>query len=220
MLIEDKASDTQLIQELIAEGLHAVTRYQPQSDKVIRMHAQTAMIENGFMHLPDAARWLAQYLHELTSFPNGRYDDRSTRRRSRWTGSSAATAPAPMLGSSIVPAACRGASPKAGAGLSHPPPRPACRRAGPVVFGPPPVGGRRRHGRRDGVRRRTAAARRLGQGRGRRPGRSSRWRGRVSKPRAALIAARQLDKRDMLFSTIPATGGGTGMSEAADELCF
>jgi hypothetical protein len=29
-LIEDKASGTQLIQELVAEGLHAVTRYQPQ----------------------------------------------------------------------------------------------------------------------------------------------------------------------------------------------
>ena len=33
VLIEDKASGTQLIQELVAEGLHAVTRYQPQSDR-------------------------------------------------------------------------------------------------------------------------------------------------------------------------------------------
>jgi predicted phage terminase large subunit-like protein len=75
VLIEDKASGTQLIQELVAEGLHAVTRYQRQSDKVMRMHAQTAMIENGFVHLPSAAPWLAQYLHELTTFPNGRRDD-------------------------------------------------------------------------------------------------------------------------------------------------
>jgi len=75
VLIEDKASGTQLIQELIAEGLYAVTRYQPQFDKVMRMHAQTAMIENGFVHLPDAAPWLAQYLHEITTFPNGRHDD-------------------------------------------------------------------------------------------------------------------------------------------------
>jgi predicted phage terminase large subunit-like protein len=75
VLIEDKASGTQLIQELIAEGLYAVTRYQPQSDKVMRMHAQTAMIENGFVHLPDVAPWLAQYLHEMTTFPNGRHDD-------------------------------------------------------------------------------------------------------------------------------------------------
>ena len=58
MLIEDKASGTQLIQELVAAGLYAVTRYQPQSDKVMRIHAQTAMIANGFVHLPDAAPWL------------------------------------------------------------------------------------------------------------------------------------------------------------------
>ena len=29
VLIEDKASGTQLIQELITDGCHAVTRYQP-----------------------------------------------------------------------------------------------------------------------------------------------------------------------------------------------
>jgi len=75
VLIEDKASGTQLIQELIQEGLHAVTRYQPQSDKIMRMHAQTAMIENGFVHLPKEAGWLAEYLHELTVFPNGKHDD-------------------------------------------------------------------------------------------------------------------------------------------------
>ena len=38
------------------------------------MHAQTAMIENGFVHLPDAAPWLGQYLHELTVFPHGKHD--------------------------------------------------------------------------------------------------------------------------------------------------
>jgi phage terminase large subunit-like protein len=37
VLIEDKASGTQLIQELVQEGLHAVTRYQPQSDKIVRI---------------------------------------------------------------------------------------------------------------------------------------------------------------------------------------
>jgi predicted phage terminase large subunit-like protein len=75
VLIEDKASGIQLIQELIGEGLHAVTRYQPQTDKIMRMHAQTAMIENGFVRVPDSAPWLAPYLHELTVFPNGKHDD-------------------------------------------------------------------------------------------------------------------------------------------------
>ena len=63
VLIEDKASGTQLIQELIADGLYAVTRYQPQFDKVMRMHAQTAMIENGFVLIPETTPWLAEYLH-------------------------------------------------------------------------------------------------------------------------------------------------------------
>src|SRR6266849_5618495 len=75
VLIEDKASGTQLIQELIADGFHRVTRYKPECDKIMRLHAQTAIIENGFVHLPDAASWLAEYLHEMTVFPKGKHDD-------------------------------------------------------------------------------------------------------------------------------------------------
>ena len=41
------------------------------------MHAQTAMIENGFVHLPREAGWRAEYLHELTLFPSGKYDDQA-----------------------------------------------------------------------------------------------------------------------------------------------
>jgi predicted phage terminase large subunit-like protein len=75
VLIEDKASGTQLIQELIADGCHGVTLYQPDCDKVMRLHAQTAMIENGFVHIPESAPWLVEYLHEMTVFPNGKHDD-------------------------------------------------------------------------------------------------------------------------------------------------
>jgi predicted phage terminase large subunit-like protein len=75
VLIEDKASGTQLIQELIEEGCHAVTRYQPTTDKVMRLHAQTATIENGFVVIPETAPWLAEYLHEMTVFPKGKHDD-------------------------------------------------------------------------------------------------------------------------------------------------
>ena len=69
-MIEDKASGTQLIQDLIAEGCHGVTRYQPTEEKTIRVHAQTAVIENGFVHLPETAPWLAEYLHELDQEKN------------------------------------------------------------------------------------------------------------------------------------------------------
>ena len=75
MLIEDKASGTQLIQELIADGCHAVRRYQPTTDKIMRLNAQTGVIENGFVHIPETAPWLAEYLHEMTVFPNGKHDD-------------------------------------------------------------------------------------------------------------------------------------------------
>jgi predicted phage terminase large subunit-like protein len=75
ILIEDKASGTQLIQDLIEEGLSKVVRIAPEGDKIMRLHAQTATIENGFVHIPTSAHWLADFLHELTVFPNGRYDD-------------------------------------------------------------------------------------------------------------------------------------------------
>jgi predicted phage terminase large subunit-like protein len=75
VLIEDKASGTQLIQELITDGFHPVTGYKPECDKVMRLHAQTTMIESGFVHIPDEAPWLAEYLHEMTIFPKGKHDD-------------------------------------------------------------------------------------------------------------------------------------------------
>jgi predicted phage terminase large subunit-like protein len=75
ILIEDRASGTQLIQDLIADGLHHVSRYEPQSDKVMRMHSVTSTIENGFVYIPAQAYWLPEYLHELAVFPNGKYDD-------------------------------------------------------------------------------------------------------------------------------------------------
>jgi predicted phage terminase large subunit-like protein len=75
VLIEDKASGTQLIQELVMDGCHAVTSYTPDCDKIMRLHAQTALIENGFVYVPQSAPWLAEYLHEMTVFPKGKHDD-------------------------------------------------------------------------------------------------------------------------------------------------
>src|SRR5271155_5153841 len=50
-------------------------RHAPNGDKVMRLPAQTATIENGFVFLPDEAPWLADYLAEMTAFPAGRHDD-------------------------------------------------------------------------------------------------------------------------------------------------
>jgi predicted phage terminase large subunit-like protein len=77
IVIEDKASGTQLIQDLKFDGLPGITEYKPPpgTDKVMRLHAQTAMFENGLVFLPRAAPWLADYVHELTGFPGTRHDD-------------------------------------------------------------------------------------------------------------------------------------------------
>jgi predicted phage terminase large subunit-like protein len=77
VLIEDQASGTQLIQELVRDGLHSVRKYKPEHDKVMRLRAQTATIENGFVFLPREAPWLADYLHELITFPNAKHCDQA-----------------------------------------------------------------------------------------------------------------------------------------------
>lgn len=75
VLIEDKSSGTQLIQESVSEGMHVVKGCTPTTDKTMRMHAVTSTIENGFVHLPDKAPWLGEYLLEITTFPASKYTD-------------------------------------------------------------------------------------------------------------------------------------------------
>jgi predicted phage terminase large subunit-like protein len=77
ILIEDKASGTQLIQDLQAEGVLHVTPYDPPpgSDKLIRLYSQSAEFENGRVLLPSSASWLDEYIGELTAFPGSKYDD-------------------------------------------------------------------------------------------------------------------------------------------------
>src|SRR6185437_710385 len=85
VLIEDKASGTQLIQELRDEP-YSVRAIKPEGDKVMRAVAQTALIENGFVHVPVSAPWLDDYLQELGSFPFAKYDDQvdSTAQALKW----------------------------------------------------------------------------------------------------------------------------------------
>lgn len=76
ILIEDKASGTQLIQDLKHEGFYNIKPYEPMgNDKVMRLHAQTAAIENGQVFLPKEAPWLSDYIREMTTFPGSKYDD-------------------------------------------------------------------------------------------------------------------------------------------------
>lgn len=75
ILIEDKSSGIQLIQELRDEGVSSVKPCSPLRDKVMRLVAQTPTVESGFVFLPKEAPWVDAFLDELTIFPNGRHDD-------------------------------------------------------------------------------------------------------------------------------------------------
>ena len=44
-------------------------------DKVMSMHSVSVMVENGFVHVPTQADWLAQYVHEMA------VEDRSLSKR-------------------------------------------------------------------------------------------------------------------------------------------
>ena len=63
-----------LIQDLHRENIYAFG-IDPDGDKLLRMEAQTALIEAGAVHLPANAPWLDEFKKEVLSFPKGRHDD-------------------------------------------------------------------------------------------------------------------------------------------------
>ena len=86
VLIEDRASGTQLLQELRHEGMSSVTRCDSLMDKKIRMSTASNLIENGKVYLPEKAPWLPAYIHEIVTFDNGKHDDQvdSTSQALNW----------------------------------------------------------------------------------------------------------------------------------------
>ena len=74
LLIEKKGSGLSLIQDLARQNIHAIGIH-PDSDKIMRMAAQTSPIEAGAVHLPMTASWLDEFRKEILSFPKSRHDD-------------------------------------------------------------------------------------------------------------------------------------------------
>jgi predicted phage terminase large subunit-like protein len=74
LLIEDKGSGSALIQNL---RYRSISPYEvlPVGDKVMRMSAQSATIENGEVFLPIRAPWLDAFRTEVLAFPHGVHDD-------------------------------------------------------------------------------------------------------------------------------------------------
>jgi predicted phage terminase large subunit-like protein len=77
IVIEDKSSGTQLIQDLHNDRVRNVVEYKPPpgADKVMRLHACSDRFENGRVLLPRDAPWLDEYILELIGFPGTKHDD-------------------------------------------------------------------------------------------------------------------------------------------------
>lgn len=81
LLIEDKASGTQLIQMLSAQRDRHGCRFmiepiKPNTDKVSRLIGASAYIENGTLRFPQEPQpWWPEFKKELLGFPNSKYKD-------------------------------------------------------------------------------------------------------------------------------------------------
>jgi predicted phage terminase large subunit-like protein len=75
ILIEDRASGQQLIQDARRETHLPIIARNPKSDKITRFAAVSALIEAGRVELPEQAPWLADFEAELFAFPNAPHDD-------------------------------------------------------------------------------------------------------------------------------------------------
>jgi predicted phage terminase large subunit-like protein len=74
LLIEDTGVGSALIQDLALQSIHAYA-VRPVGDKVMRMSAQSAIIESGDVFLPLRAPWLEAFRTEVLAFPCGVHDD-------------------------------------------------------------------------------------------------------------------------------------------------
>ena len=75
ILIEDASSGTQLVQDLKEHDIYCVKPVRPEGDKKTRLFAQASVFESGKVYLPTNARWVDDFIHELTAFPSAKFDD-------------------------------------------------------------------------------------------------------------------------------------------------
>jgi predicted phage terminase large subunit-like protein len=73
--VEDASSGMSLLQEMQRETMIPVIAQQTISNKLGRVHAVSGLFQSGKVKLPRTAPWLAEWIEEHTSFPNGAYDD-------------------------------------------------------------------------------------------------------------------------------------------------
>lgn len=74
ILIEDKANGSAVIDSLQSE-YDSIIPVTPAGGKESRVNASSRVIRQGRVYLPRSALWLESFIHEFTSFPNGKHDD-------------------------------------------------------------------------------------------------------------------------------------------------
>lgn len=79
VLIEDKASGVQLIQDLQFETPYNIVATDPtgEGDKLVRFNAETSAFRSGRVWIPESAPWAFGYVSEITSFPNSTWKDQA-----------------------------------------------------------------------------------------------------------------------------------------------
>jgi len=75
ILIEDKASGQQLIQDLRLDGYNNIVAIKPKLDKITRFASVTPLFLAGQVLLPKQSNFNTVLLNELLKFPHERYDD-------------------------------------------------------------------------------------------------------------------------------------------------
>jgi predicted phage terminase large subunit-like protein len=74
VIIEDKASGQQLIQELNNSGI-SIIKYTPKFDKVTRLILTSHLFESGRVLIYSNRLWVDDFICELSLFPNSDHDD-------------------------------------------------------------------------------------------------------------------------------------------------
>ena len=75
IIIEDKASGQQLIQDLRFENHSNIVSIKPRLDKITRFAAVLALFQSGRILLPKNASFKNMIIEEITTFPHSKNDD-------------------------------------------------------------------------------------------------------------------------------------------------
>lgn len=76
ILVEDKSSGASVVQSLRRRARLPIIAIKPgRDDKLVRARRVSPLVQAGRVRIPESAEWLADWLDEITAFPNSAYAD-------------------------------------------------------------------------------------------------------------------------------------------------